>query len=519
MDRFDRRQDAWMAGGLFVLTLFSRIPFRTKILYHWDSVNFAYAMREFSMAKEQPQAPGYIVYVWLCRLVDVLFHDAQATMVWISVVASALAVVTLFYLGRSLFDRRVGLIAALFLVASPLFWFYGEIALPHSLDTLLVILGVWWLYETMQGRHRYLYPAIAVAALAGGVRQQTLVFLVPLLLFALRKVGWKRFLIAGALGAAICLVWFVPLMALSGGLKAYLEVTARFTERFYATTSVLKGAGWWGVRRNLLKLTMYTLFGWGVALLPAMACLAVKVWRREWSFDREKAAFFVLWMAPTLIFYVLIHMGQQGLVFVFLPALLLWGAAGLVYLSGSQPRRLTVIACVLLAINVALFCLVPEYPLGGDRFRLLTRDALINADHYYMDRIDAIKSKLAPGSTAILASNWHHVQYYLPEYVLLPFDVGSKWEKNEGDPAGALRQVSATPTGLGLQPDDRGQVVIAIFDPYLMAFSETVSSMHELPLKHGGGLGYLTLMEEQVFHYGSGSFGISSGTPGMPVGQ
>ena len=73
-------QDRLLVGILFLLALVSRLPFRRRVLYHWDSVNFAYAILEFSVAKEQPQPPGYIVYVWLCRLVDLLFGDAQATM-------------------------------------------------------------------------------------------------------------------------------------------------------------------------------------------------------------------------------------------------------------------------------------------------------------------------------------------------------------------------------------------------------------------------------------------------------
>ena len=68
-------------AGLSVFVLVSRIPFASKILYHWDSVNFAYAMSEFNLAKEQPQPPGYIIYVWLCRLVAILLHDPQTVMV------------------------------------------------------------------------------------------------------------------------------------------------------------------------------------------------------------------------------------------------------------------------------------------------------------------------------------------------------------------------------------------------------------------------------------------------------
>jgi len=506
--QLDRWQVAWMAAGLFVLTLLSRIPFRSQILYHWDSVNFAYAMREFSVPKEQPQPPGYIVYVWLCRLVDLLFSDAQTTMVWISIVASALAVVALFYLGRSIFNHLTGLVAALFLATSPLFWFYGEIALPHTLDTLLVIASVWWLYETMEGDHRYLYPAIAIVAIAGGIRQQTIIFLAPLLLFALRRVGWKRFLTAGVLGAVICLTWFVPLMALSDGFSNYMYVMGAFASRFQSTTSVLMGAGWRGIGYNLRKLTMYSLYGWSVALTPSVVYTTSRFWRREWPQRWERSIFLILWIVPSLLFYTLIHMGQQGLLFVFLPALLLLSAVGLTRLLTTRPRWLVMATVVLVLLNIGIFCLVPEYPLGPGTQRLLTRATLVNSDRYYQDRFRAIEENFDPESTAILAAHWHHVEYYLPEYVKLPFGVVSKWERGEGSPRGNPQEVVATPTELGLQLDGQGQAAIIVFDPDLMAFSENPTSVYGLSLEHGGGMKYFVLTGEHSFHYGARSFGV-----------
>jgi hypothetical protein len=500
--------ETWIAIGLFLGTVLSRIPFRSRILYHWDSVNFAFAMREFNLAKEQPQPPGYIVYVWLCRLVDAVVHDAQTTMVIISIGASALAVVALFCLGRTMFNTQTGLIAALFLATSPLFWFYGEIALPHSLDTVLVILSAWWLYETMRGRHRYLYMAVAILAIAGGVRQQTIIFLAPVLFFALRRVGWKRFLIAGVLGAVICLAWFVPLMQNSGGIGRYLEITGAFTGRFQSTTSVLMGGGWWGIRRNLIKLTMYTLFGWGSALVPIVIYAVQRVRYRDWPCDWQRALFLGLWIAPVMLFYTFVHMGQQGLVFVFLPALLLMSAASLMRLSARWSRWAFVAPIVLVMINMSVFCLGPEYPLAGDRLRLLTRATLVNSDRYYADRFEAIKANFAPESTAILADDWHHVEYYLPGYLPVPFDIVSKWEKGEGEPMGNPREVVGTPTELGLQLDGRGQAAIIVFDPELMAFNESSTSAHELALKHGGSMGYYVLSRDQTFHYGEGSFGV-----------
>jgi len=505
---YHRWQDGWLAIGLSVFTFLSRIPFRSQILYHWDSVNFAYAMREFSVAKGQPQPPGYIVYVWLCRLVDLVFDDPQQTMVGISIVASVLAVVALFYLGRAMFDRWVGLMAALFWATSPLFWFYGEIALPHSLDALMVIVSVWWLYEVMQGDYRYLYPMVALLAVAGGVRQQTIVFLAPVLLFALRRVGLKRFLLAGALGAGICLAWFVPLMALSGGFSSYMHVMGEFGRSFQSTTSVFMGAGWWGLRRNLIKLTLYSSYGWSVAIIPAAAYAIVRLWRRELPRKWETGVFFFLWIVPALTFYVIVHMGQQGLVFVFLPALLLFSAVALKRLLAAQSNLWIAGTVAIAALNVGIFCLLPEYPLGPGPLRLLTRSTLVNSDHYYQDRFRAIEENFGPMSTAILVENWHHVEYYLPAYKLLPFDIVPKWEWGAGQARvqeGEERRL--TGQDLGLLPEVDGLVRIVVFDEDLAPFNDTPELMQVVELDHGGSMGVFALSTDQSLYLGQ-TFGV-----------
>jgi len=532
-DKTINRADLLYGLGLFLLTALSRIPFRSQILYHWDSVNFAFAMRRFDLAAEQPQPPGYIVYVWLCRLTDALFHDPQTTMVWIAVVSSGLAVVAMYLLGRATFDRQVGLVGALLLASSPLFWFYGEIALPHALDLLLVTLSVWLLYEAAQGQGPYLLAAAVSLAIAGGVRQQTPIFLGLLLLLVLvnffRRTGWATGLrwtaLSAAIGGLLCAAWFLPLINSTGGLGRYLEVMGAFSARFNATTSLFMGAGSFGLLRNLRKLGMYTLYGWGIALLPFGLWILIRLVKRDLRLDWSKILFLLAWLIPAFFFYTVIHMGQQGLVFVFLPALLLLSALGLSRLlptvegpsrlrksrttSKVWPRQRTLaLSLGLILLNGLIFLAMPEYPLGNERLRLLTRATLVNSDRYYRDRFEAIAANFAPQSTAILADHWHHVEYYLPEYARLPFGLTAKWEKGEGMPSDELGQVVATPADLGLQLDNQGQAVIAIFDPYLMIFNKSASSPYQLPLKHGASLDYYTLTEELAFRYGGRSFGV-----------
>lgn len=504
-------QDTGWAVGLALIAFLTRLPFRSQVLYHWDSVNFANAMREFDVIKEHPQPPGYIVYVWLCRAMDLLFHEAQVTMVWISAVSSALAVVALFYLGRAMWGRRVGWIAALLLASSPLFWFYGEIALPHTLDTFLVVLSVWWLYEVMRGNTGCLLPVVVVLGIAGGVRQQTLVFLIPLALLAVRRVSFKRLLVAASLGAVVCLIWFVPLMISCGGIIAYMGKMSEFTMRFQKSTSILMGAGWSGVAYNIRKLGMYTLYGWGVGLIPILVYVPMRFWHRQRPRSWERLWFLALWIGPALGFYALIHMGQQGLIFVFLPALLLASAAALVRLLRESPGSnwLAVTATVLVLINAGLFCLMPEHPLGPGTQHLLTRDTLVSSDRYYQDRFAVIREHFSPENAVILAASSEHVAYYLPKYVKLPFHVVSNWETRDGGSSGSRGKVIVTPDTLGLQPDAEKQMTVVIFDSELASFNESPTFAHGISLEHGGLLEYFLLKEDEALYYDLHSFGIA----------
>jgi len=496
-------RDYLLMGALGLLTFLSRVPFRSQVLYHWDSVNFANGMRQFDMLQEHPQPPGYILYVWLCRLVDLLFHDANGTMVWISVVAGGLAVVALYLLGREMWGWRVGLVAGLLLASSPLFWFYGEIALPHTLDTFLVLLSLWLLYRVRRGEDRFLWPAVVTLGIAGGVRPQTLVFLLPLAMYATWRVGWRRLLLAGLLGAAVCLLWSVPLMVSCGGIGNYLEKMGTYSARFQRTTSILEGAGWPGVAHNLRKLAIYTAYGAGAALVPLGLYGLARLARRRWPGRRDHLAFLGLWTLPALLFYSLIHMGQQGLVFVFLPALLLLAAVATVRLAGAWRRGWVAVALLLALLNSGTFCLVPEYPLGPGTQRLLTRDTLVNSDHYYQDRFAVIRERFSPQNTAILAANSDHVAYYLPEYVVLPF--------TPARPGVGEVLVDSAPSdgGEAGSSSDQDGVVVVVFDAELTVLNETPSAVERIPLEHGGVLEYFALTEGTAFHWDRYSFGVT----------
>ncbi len=495
-------------AGLAVLTLATRIPFASKVLYHWDLVNFAYAMSEFNLVKEQPQPPGYILYVWLCRLLASVLHDPQTVMVTISIAASVGAVVAMYLLGEAIYNARVGWLSAIFLAASPLFWFYNEIALPHSVDAFLVIVSVLLLYKSMQGERRYVIPAVLVLAIAGGVRQQTIVFLAPALLFAFRKIGWKLFIGAGVVGVIACLAWFIPLLWLSGGLNQYLTVMGNFSDRFQKTTSIFMGAGLWGIRRNVTKLILYSAFGWSIFFVPAVFWVVRRVTKLWKARPGERSVFIGLWILPSVLFYLLIHMGQQGLTFVFLPALILVSAAALELIFQASAPMLWASALVLTLLSSAIFLFFPEYPLGAGGQRLLTRQTLVNSDRYYQTRIDTIRQDFDPQNTLILAQNWHHVGYYLPGYRVIPFNLGAKWEVDEGAPVNnPTTTVQGNSEEWGL-PGKDAQIIL--FDPDLVNFATAETPLKVMPLAGQELLTVIEFPQGVDFAVDADSFGLEN---------
>src|SRR5207245_1570335 len=94
-DRFDYL----MALGLSIITVLSRLPYRARMLYNWDAVQFALALNEYDVVKHQPHPPGYILYVALGRLVHGLTGDAAGAYVLLAVALRQSLLLLLFPLG------------------------------------------------------------------------------------------------------------------------------------------------------------------------------------------------------------------------------------------------------------------------------------------------------------------------------------------------------------------------------------------------------------------------------------
>jgi hypothetical protein len=449
--------DLAIALGLAVVTLLSRWPYRARMLYNWDAVQFALALHEFDIAKHQPHPPGYLLYVALGRLLNASLGDPTLAYVALAMLFSAGTTFVLYWLARRLFDRATALIAASLLAVSPLFWFYGSVGLTYAGEAFAASVVAWFAYGALTGHVSSLYWGALALGLTGGMRQSVLLLLLPLWLgSALLGIrSRRRVAIAGAILLATVLAWLLPMLWLTGGPAAYVGASTQLYGSMLLPTSVLGGS---------LEITLaqarYLLESTLVGLGPlGLVALALPAYARRMGWSRPEW-FLLGWMVPPIIFYMLIHFGQAGYVLTFLPALVILQSRVLAWVVAAGSERLrrpnwrwaltTATLLPLVLINTGFF--VSARPMarefnnrGGDgwvwRARdefhdwIMSRTAAALREHEAVIRtyVETIRAVYDPSDTALVTElgnprsyPWlRHAMFYMPEYPTYQVQVGA----------------------------------------------------------------------------------------------
>jgi hypothetical protein len=425
------RGDWCVAVGLFLVALVMRIPFRSHFAYHWDSAQFVLAIHQFDIRLSQPHAPGYFLYVVLGRLANHFIGDPHASLVWISVMFGSALPVVVYFLATMMFGRWAGAAAAGMALTSPQIWFHSCVALTYVVDSFLVCVVVLVLWLAIQ-RGGTWWDAVAIGALlavVGGVRQQSVLELAPLVLFGFWRFQGARLAklaLSAVVTAGLGLLWFVPMVRTSGGLEAYLSI-ARLHAAFNASATVW-GGGWNAFLQNVANTTGFCLNGLMFAAVVLAAALLYRAIRmtdaQKGAWDNQNAlALQVLgaWIVPMVAFGTVVGFTKQpGYVLSYLPAMFLLTAAVVASLKNIVFRSSTIV--VICAVNVISFL---AWPALWDRvlFGMARTAHEIDTHDADVSRIDAaIRRSYPPDEVVICHAEEFYLygirifQLYLPEY-------------------------------------------------------------------------------------------------------
>jgi hypothetical protein len=423
-------------------------------MWDHDSVQFALGVEKYDLAAHHPHPPGYPLYIGLLKLLAALGVDALHGMVVLAILGGAVGAGFLVLLiGRTSGTAgtpRTGDAAIWFAVAlyvfNPLLWFYGELPLIYALEGGITVVLAWSALRMEEGSRQFL-TACALFALAGGLRQSTLILLSPLFLYGLWRT-WRRgrltpglFLSGAALGGILVLAWFVPLCVAAGGYGAYRRISSEHFKVLLPQTSILYGAGLGALRHNLEVLTKWALQG----IVPGAAALAVlwittpKAIIPGLRLLTSRLPFLLIWAAPPMLFFALFHITKAGYTLIHLPALLT--ALTIAAAPALSTDRLRAVGATALAalLGAGLFLFGadrrPDQPrLWAVVRHEFNRGSIAEYEHA-LDATLAVIRRYPPNETVLatvelsgtgasgaegfLYSYHRHLQWYLPDYTLL----------------------------------------------------------------------------------------------------
>ncbi|MBI3933310.1 MAG: hypothetical protein HY316_01375 [Acidobacteria bacterium] len=308
---------------LGLLVLLTRWPLLPPHLFSFDSVNLALSLQDFDPTRNQPQPPGYPLFVMEARALFPLFPTPVYIFFFLQLAISALAVTCLYLLGRTMFSAAVALMAAMLFLLSPIFWYSGLTSplRPHlALGSVLVAFFCW---RAMRGDQRSFYYASVALAIAGGFRPELSLILFPLWLWSGWHCGGLRLLAKGAvLLAGLTWVWLAYLAMASGGFENMIRVF-----REYSDSQTFQSAAFWGEsaagwRRMVGRTIVWTSLG----ALPW-------IWTLPWGWSgrhkfpewKRSFQFLIVWFAPALLFYLTIHSADPDHLLPVIPIVCLLG--------------------------------------------------------------------------------------------------------------------------------------------------------------------------------------------------
>lgn len=431
---------AWTLG-LATAALALRAAFVSARLYHWDSVQFAMALKHFDVRLHQPHPPGYFYYVTAAGWASAWTGDPGRGMVFLSTLFGALAVGALYRLARELAGETAGRVVGLLALTAPLFLFYSAVALTYSLDLFWVTLTALFCYRLFRGADGWanLLGAAVALGIAGGVRPTTLLFLAPMALLAAWGARHRPGRLATAAGvvAALTAGWLVPTVALSGDWRGYLGAL-RDEQHVLHDTAVWRAGGdaLRGALRQHLRCLVAIL---GAALVPvlfeaftARRGLFARIRRRgapepavelPEGEDQASTVFLLLWGLPSALFYLAVHFVSPGYAMTYAGALLIAAGASVVRVCDRVRIRWvrTGVVVSLALANLSLFACGDRLMGSGLGHGVLYLAEIRSHDDYWRRFPEVAFDIAPPGHLMILTSptfteGLRVAQFYLSEY-------------------------------------------------------------------------------------------------------
>lgn len=218
-------KDIYIAVFLFLFAFCLFVSTRSASLDEWDSILYANSIDDFNIILHRPHPPGYPLYVFTAKFINLIFDNHKNTLLFMSNFSGALSIALFFLIMRMFFDIQCSLGASILLAFTQGFWLNSLKALTDIPGTLFFFLSAYFSLKFIAsskdrgidkagnegGTKAFLILAVISIGLGIGVRPQNFALLLPYLFIVLcYKPNLKRIIFSILLLLGVCAIWIIP---------------------------------------------------------------------------------------------------------------------------------------------------------------------------------------------------------------------------------------------------------------------------------------------------------------------
>jgi len=441
-ERFLNRNELTLLVSLFTVALLVRlyfIPFYRVISA--DGVGYVSAARNLINGNFAPLTTYGVIYPSLTAVVSLLGVDTESAGRLVSAVMGSLLIFPLYLLARDFFERSVGIIACILVIAWPPLRSWACEVMTQATYITLLVTWYWLLWQAFRrGSGRWALAAGAVAGLSYLTRPESLVafaFMAPVLLLpcgGTRSVKKRLLLISVCAGSFILML--LPFVLLVHNVTGQWQLTGKGGATLADALSEylgrpdlknepgFKGIGflevirsypdflWINLSQNLIKVfqTMVPLYMW-VAVVTGF------FWGR-WNREQvTRRVYLLASFAPFGIIVVFFFVGPEYLQ-PYLPVLFLWVGnglysaerwlSGLFTANGGLSKYMAWAPVSIIAVSLlTLYTFAAQIPADRNKPYQFEDDG----GRYDQRRIgELLKKHLPPG--AKIMTRWGRISFY-----------------------------------------------------------------------------------------------------------
>lgn len=424
---------------ILILTLIIlRIPFVSHYLFDWDAVQLALGMDDFNIEKHQPHPPGYFLYIYFAKFINIFLKNPNLAMIIENIILSIIALIIFYLIAKKIFKNEfLGFLASFIFITNPFIWFHSEFPNVYIIDLCFSLIYFYLSYLIIIKNKSILWLFSILLALGVGFRQSLIIFFLPLYLYAcffdfkFNRAKIKKIFFNIIVFSFIFMCWFIPNSIVVGDFIRLLEISKNQFLVSSKTTSIFSFAkigALIGQFFNTFKLLIYS--GSIISLFSIIAIFYKKI-----KISKNNSIIFLLSILPSFLFYSFIHLGKIGYIMTITGIFIILGLFGISKIFKEKSKFIIILFIIIIQIPFFIFgidgfiknktFLINVSPYDISYLNLKNNDnrlkkIIYEIKHYNSnDTIlitEANSPYIIPKSNFI--KNMRHLGYYLPEYNL-----------------------------------------------------------------------------------------------------